>query len=56
MQQGGDALPPNDEREQWLQRNVAKLRQVLSDPDVQRKISALLDGESERYGNDDEGT
>ena len=49
-------LPPNDEREQWIQRNVAKLRQALSDPVLRREISDFLNGESERYGNDGEGT
>lgn len=53
MQSSSD-LPPNDEREQWIQHNVAKLRQALSDPVLRREISDFLNGESERYGTDDE--
>jgi predicted metal-dependent hydrolase len=47
-------LPPNDEGEQWIQRNVAKLRLLLSDPDLRREISDFLSGESERYGSGNE--
>jgi hypothetical protein len=46
-------LPPNDEREAWIQRNVAKLRQTLTDPGVRREISNLLTGKPERYGSGD---
>jgi len=46
--------PPNDEREQWIQRNVAKLRRVLSDPALRREITDFLSGESEHYGSGDE--
>jgi hypothetical protein len=54
MLRGDDSSPPNDERKQWIQRNVAKLRQVLSDPDLRREISDFLSGESEQYGSGDE--
>jgi hypothetical protein len=47
-------LPPNDEREAWIQRNVAKLRQTLTDPGVRRESSNLLTGEPERYGSSHE--
>jgi hypothetical protein len=51
---GDGSLPPNDKREEWVQRNVAKLRRVLSDPDLRREIADLLNGESDRYGSGDE--
>jgi hypothetical protein len=47
-------LPPNDKREVWIQRNAARLRQVLSDPAVWREVSDLLTGEPDRYGSGDE--
>jgi hypothetical protein len=43
-------LPPN-EREQWIQRNITKLRQALSEPETRKRIYALLVGEE--LGEDD---
>jgi hypothetical protein len=44
-------LPP-DEKERWLQRNVAKLRQAVSEPETQKRLLALLNGD--QLGEDDE--
>jgi hypothetical protein len=41
------SLPP-DEKEQWLQRNVAKLRQALAEPETRKRVYALLVGEELR--------
>ncbi len=41
------SLPP-DEKEQWIQRNVAKLRQALSEPEIRKRLYALLVGEELR--------
>ena len=51
------SLPPNDEREAWIQRNAAQLRGVLSDPATRNRLLELLNGkEQPRLGTDDEQT
>jgi hypothetical protein len=44
------SLPP-DEKEQWIQSNVAKLRQALAEPETRKRVYALLVGEE--LGEDD---
>jgi hypothetical protein len=41
------SLPPN-EREQWIQRNIANLRQALSEPQTRKRLYALLAGDELR--------
>ena len=50
-----EPLPPNDEREEWIKRNVRLLRGGLSEPTTRRRLLELLDGHSQRRsGTDDE--
>lgn len=53
MHCGDSSLPPNDLREQWIQRSKERLRQVLNDPAVRAEIAALLSGEESTSGSDD---
>jgi hypothetical protein len=48
-----DPLPPN-ERETWIQKNAAKLREVLDDPATRNRVVQLLNGDE--TSNDDETT
>jgi hypothetical protein len=51
------SLPPNDEREAWIQRNAALLRRVLSEPATRIRLLELLNGQEQlRPGNDDESS
>jgi hypothetical protein len=51
------SLPPNDEREAWIQRNAALLRGALSDHTTRMRLLELLNGqERPRPGNDDESS
>jgi hypothetical protein len=50
-----DRLPPNEEREAWIRRNVALLRQALSEPTTRNRLLELLNGkEQPRPGTDDD--
>ena len=51
------SLPPNDEREAWIKRNAALLRQALSEPTTRRRLLELLnEPEQPRPGSDDESS
>lgn len=42
------SLPPDNEREAWIQRNAAMLRGALAEPATRARVMQLLTGETER--------
>jgi hypothetical protein len=44
----GSPLPPDDEREAWIQSVAGAIRRALDDPNVRCEIVGLLCGDDER--------
>jgi hypothetical protein len=49
-----DRLPPNEEREAWIKRNVIRLRDALAQPDARKRILELLDGDQPHRADDEQ--
>jgi hypothetical protein len=39
------SLPPDDERDRWIQRNASELQRALANPAVRAELLALLGGD-----------
>lgn len=48
----GSDLPPNVQ--EWIDKNVIQLRDVLANPETRARLLALLDEPTTRLGTDDE--